>query len=226
MENIVRDDLNPVDRSAALRMLKEQLGDPPWEAVAEAVGIKRSRLFQLLSTEKLPDAIQDDIRSGRLSEKQSRALQNLDPGFQRALGNALISGQISTERATALARELRSLPAPSDDGAANAIVHSLIERSDAAGQVPVETPPHVPARELLALLTRAARGNSEAAAHLARGLAGAAPARYSPDRLEKSLQAQVGLLAALHTAPPRERAQARDQLEALRDALNALLDAR
>ncbi|MEZ4498331.1 MAG: ParB/RepB/Spo0J family partition protein [Thermomicrobiales bacterium] len=82
MENIVRDDLNPVDRSAALRMLKEQLGDPPWETVAETVGIKRSRLFQLLSTEKLPDAIQDDIRSGVLSEKQSRMLQNLDPPRQ------------------------------------------------------------------------------------------------------------------------------------------------
>src|SRR5690606_32780504 len=50
MENIVRDDLNAVDRAAALRALKSQLGDAPWEAVAEAVGIRRSRLFQLLGT--------------------------------------------------------------------------------------------------------------------------------------------------------------------------------
>ena len=54
MENIVRDDLNAVDRAAALRTLKTQLGDAPWEAVAEMVGIRRSRLFQLIGTEKLP----------------------------------------------------------------------------------------------------------------------------------------------------------------------------
>ncbi|MEA2583361.1 MAG: ParB family transcriptional regulator, chromosome partitioning protein, partial [Thermomicrobiales bacterium] len=54
MENVVREDLNAVDRAAALRSLKSQLGDAPWEQVAEAVGIRRSRLFQLLGTEKLP----------------------------------------------------------------------------------------------------------------------------------------------------------------------------
>ncbi|MGH2559934.1 MAG: ParB/RepB/Spo0J family partition protein, partial [Thermomicrobiales bacterium] len=85
MENVVRDDLNAVDRAAALRALKGQLGDAPWDQVAEAVGIRRSRLFQLLGTEKLPDWIQEDIRAGRLSEKQSRALQRLPPGCQTAL---------------------------------------------------------------------------------------------------------------------------------------------
>ena len=55
MENIVRDDLNAVDRAAALRALKSQLGDASWDTVAETVGIRRSRLFQLLGTEKLPE---------------------------------------------------------------------------------------------------------------------------------------------------------------------------
>ena len=56
MENIVRDDLNAVDRAAALRTLKTQLGDAPWEAVAEMVGIRRSRLFQLLGPRSSPIA--------------------------------------------------------------------------------------------------------------------------------------------------------------------------
>ena len=51
MENVVREDLNAVDRAAALRALKAQLDDAPWEKVAEMVGIRRSRLFQLLGTE-------------------------------------------------------------------------------------------------------------------------------------------------------------------------------
>ena len=54
MENVVREDLNAVDRAQALRALKLQMDDAPWENVAAAVGIRRSRLFQLLGTEKLP----------------------------------------------------------------------------------------------------------------------------------------------------------------------------
>ena len=107
MENIVRDDLNAVDRAAALRTLKTQLGDAPWEAVAEMVGIRRSRLFQLIGTEKLPDHVRDDIRGGRLSEKQSRALQGLPAGHQEALHEAIIRYEFSAEEAMRTARALK-----------------------------------------------------------------------------------------------------------------------
>gem|GEM_PF-405712 len=108
MENVVRDDLNAIDRAAALRALKVQLGDVAWEQVAEAVGIRRSRLFQLLGTEKLPEAAKDDIRTGRLSEKQSRALHGLDPIPQEALRTELVSGSMPAEEAMRVARELRA----------------------------------------------------------------------------------------------------------------------
>src|SRR5215217_8733693 len=106
MENIVRDDLNAVDRAAALRALKVKLGDAPWEQVAEAVGIRRSRLFQLLGTEKLPEQIQADIRTGRISEKQSRALQGLVAGHQEALRDVIIADDLPADEAMRLAREL------------------------------------------------------------------------------------------------------------------------
>lgn len=118
MENIVRDDLNAVDRAAALRALKTQLGDAPWEQVAEAVGIRRSRLFQLLGTEKLPDGIQADIRAGRLSEKQSRALQGLPAGHQAALRDVIVADDLSADEAMRLARELKANAIPDDPGAA------------------------------------------------------------------------------------------------------------
>jgi ParB family chromosome partitioning protein len=223
MENVVRDDLNPVDRSAALRTLKTQLGDPAWETVAETVGIKRSRLFQLLSTEKLPEPIQDDLRSGRLSEKQSRALQNLDPLFQAALRDALVHGTITAERATVIARELRSLPSPADEAAALAMVTALVNHPAEAAEETVATP--MPeAQQLLALLTQLAHGDERAANELATMLKGVSTTRYSPKRHEKALQSHVALLAALHAAPRRERLAAKPQLEALRDTLNAILD--
>jgi ParB family chromosome partitioning protein len=88
--------------------LKAQLGEAPWEQVAEAVGIRRSRLFQLLGTEKLPESIQADIRSGRISEKQSRALQGLPPGHQEALRDVIIAEDLPADEAMRLARELKA----------------------------------------------------------------------------------------------------------------------
>ena len=114
MENIVRDDLNALDRASALRALKVQLRDAPWEAVAEAVGIRRSRLFQLLGTEKLPETAREDIRAGRLSEKQSRALQGLPEAAQEALREAIVAEGIPAEEASRLARSLRSETLPDD----------------------------------------------------------------------------------------------------------------
>src|SRR4051812_39634421 len=120
MENIVRDDLNAVDRAAALRALKVQLGDAPWETVAEAGGIRRSRLFQFLGTEKLPEHIQADIRAGRLSEKQSRALQGLSDGHREALRDVIVAGDLPADEAMRLARELKAHKVLDDPTAAAA----------------------------------------------------------------------------------------------------------
>ncbi len=126
MENIVRDDLNAVDRASALRALKAQLRDAPWEAVAEAVGIKRSRLFQLLGTEKLPETARDDIRAGRLSEKQSRALQGLTPPAQEALREAIVEDGLAAEDAQRVSRRLRDEPLPDDPVAIGTRVRELL----------------------------------------------------------------------------------------------------
>jgi ParB family chromosome partitioning protein len=98
MENIVREDLNALDRAAALRQLKATMNDAPWEQVAEAVGIRRSRLFQLLGTEKLDDSLKDALRRGVISEKQSRAVQGMPPEVQQRVGEALASGKLNQRR--------------------------------------------------------------------------------------------------------------------------------
>jgi ParB family chromosome partitioning protein len=110
MENVVREDLNAIDRAAALRALKAQMSDAPWEQVAEAVGIRRSRLFQLLGTEKLPERVQEELRSGRLSEKQTRVLQGLPEIAQSALARMILDEGLSQPAAQRLARAVRSDP--------------------------------------------------------------------------------------------------------------------
>lgn len=228
MENIVRDDLNAVDRAAALRALKRQLADAPWEQVAEAVGIRRSRLFQLLGTEKLPEAARDDIRSGRLSEKQSRALQGLPPVQQEALREVMLEENLPADEAMRLARQLRTAELPDDAAAVTQAIHDF--RQPAAPPVPTprsEAPPSAAPAELMTLLsalTEAASGNRQARAQLDR-LSG--PPRGSYDLA--TLQAQVLTLAQLLARAPaaalRPGGDAYATLAALAGTLDALLSA-
>ena len=128
MENIVRDDLNAVDRARALRVLKDQMDDAPWEDVAAEVGIRRSRLFQLLDTNKLPDPTQEQIRSGTLSEKQSRALQGLPPVYQQALADAIVERAVPAPVATRIGRAIRkSARQASTKQAARAHIDELLD---------------------------------------------------------------------------------------------------
>lgn len=228
MENIVRDDLNAVDRAAALRSLKQQLGDAAWERVAEAVGIKRSRLFQLLDTEKLPEPIQDDIRAGRLSEKQSRALQGIAPVFQTALRDEIIEQSLPYDEAMAISRHLRTIDPPADEQRAHLLIADT--RVDLANRQ--ESPPPKPAPEhsqndariALTTLASVARGNVESVNDLAAFVTTHRVPARAYRKLDAESLALAGILARLHTAPQHDRDAARPLLESLRDALNAMLD--
>ncbi|MCX6024359.1 MAG: ParB/RepB/Spo0J family partition protein [Chloroflexi bacterium] len=111
MENLQREDLNAVDRARGFRAIKEAMGGVAWEQVADAVGIKRSRLFQLLDIEKLPETIQDDIRAGRLSEKHGRALKDLEDAQQTELRDVVVAEGLSGDETLRAARTLRAAPA-------------------------------------------------------------------------------------------------------------------
>lgn len=110
VENIVREDLNALDRAAALRILKAQMDDAPWDRVAEAVGIRRSRLFQLLGTEKLDGTLQEALRRGIVSEKQTRVVQGLPDTLQRDIGSAVLDGTLLPQDIASRVRAIKSRP--------------------------------------------------------------------------------------------------------------------
>lgn len=221
MENIVRDDLNAVDRAGALRALKIQLGDVAWEQVAEAVGIRRSRLFQLLGTEKLPDSVREDIRAGRLSEKQTRALQGLPPGHQEALRAAIVADSLPATEATRLARALRAARIPDDAEAATAALVAIRER----WTVPAATTSDREATlNLLATIASGVEGKGSGAAASRRLPADTAGSRRDDSlRLDAEVRALAESLARLTPADLEPNGQARPILAALNRALDALL---
>lgn len=212
MENVVREDLNAVDRAAALRTLRLQLGDVGWDRVADAVGIKRSRLYQLLGTEKLPDSAKGDIRAGKLSEKQSRALQGLPPAQQEALRALMVEENISAPQATRIARALKSagtLEETSHHAAEEAVkkLYSLIEPADSyALQSQTET-----------VLAAVQQGSSQDLARLL------GVPRFDENRIAREIGALARSLTRTDATQLTMSEPTRASLNQLRAAIDALL---
>ena len=217
MENVVREDLNAVDRATALRALKARLDDAPWETVAEMVGIRRSRLFQLLGTEKLPDQARDDIRSGKISEKQSRALQGLPEAHQEALRAAITRHDLSAETAMRIARAVKKAGLAADVATVAAFIDALCEQMTSAE--PEDTLSR--AAGFFAAIEAAAAGERGAAEALALAAAGTRP--FDGDRLRREVLALARTLACTPAAELTPGGAAYMPLSMLRATLNALL---
>jgi ParB family transcriptional regulator, chromosome partitioning protein len=77
VENVVRQQLNPVDEAFALRVLLEDLGVTQ-EVLAARVGKSRSAIANKIRLLDLPAPIQESLASGALSEGHARALLSLE----------------------------------------------------------------------------------------------------------------------------------------------------
>ncbi|MFQ5431870.1 MAG: ParB/RepB/Spo0J family partition protein [Nitrospinota bacterium] len=73
IENIQREDLNPIEEAKAYRFLMDDF-KLSQEGVAKKVGRDRSTIANSLRLLKLPDVIQNDLSNGRLTSGHARAL--------------------------------------------------------------------------------------------------------------------------------------------------------
>jgi len=110
IENIQREDLNPVDRGQALKRLREELQLSSWQAVGERIGVGRRRVHQLLATTELAPVVQEDLRAGVISEKDTRIYRGLSTEHQVALHKARRGRQLTTEDTAQAARLLKDDP--------------------------------------------------------------------------------------------------------------------
>src|SRR2546427_7076660 len=76
VENLLREDLNPIEAAQAYQRL---LGEFGWtqEVLAQRLGKDRSSIANALRLLRLPEPIQADLRTGRLSMGHARALLGL-----------------------------------------------------------------------------------------------------------------------------------------------------
>jgi ParB family transcriptional regulator, chromosome partitioning protein len=92
VENMAREDLNPVDEARACATLVDDLGLTK-EELARRVGRSRASISNLIRVLDLPDDVLDLLRSGELTEGHGRALlQVRGADARRRLARAAVAG--------------------------------------------------------------------------------------------------------------------------------------
>src|SRR3989454_2491835 len=99
VENLLREDLNPMEEAEAYQRLLAEFG---WtqEELAQRVGRDRSSIANCLRLLKLPALIQADLRAGRLTMGHARALLSLDSPVEQLKLREQILAHSWTVRAT------------------------------------------------------------------------------------------------------------------------------
>jgi ParB family chromosome partitioning protein len=132
IENIQREDLNPIEEARAYRKLIETLGLTQ-ESVAERVGRDRSYVTNYLRLLRLPDDIQELVESGRLSTGHARTLLGVEHvDVQRRIARKVLEQDLSvraTEQAVRMigqpAAKARKVPTRSADANVRAAENKL-----------------------------------------------------------------------------------------------------
>jgi ParB family chromosome partitioning protein len=98
IENIQREDLNPLEEARGLRRLTEEFG-MTHESAARAVGRSRSATTNLLRLLNLSEPVQQQLLTGDLEMGHARALLALDGARQILEANEIVAKKLSVREA-------------------------------------------------------------------------------------------------------------------------------
>lgn len=108
IENIQREDLNPIEVATALRSMVQQLG-LSHEQLAQRTGKDRTTITNLLRLLKLPKDLQHLVAERRISMGHARAILALDDeDHQRALGEKAAAQGLSVRQVERIVRDLNA----------------------------------------------------------------------------------------------------------------------
>ena len=105
IENLQREDLNPMEEAAGFQSLIESYHMTQEEA-AQRVGKSRSAVTNALRLLGLTPSVRKLVEEGKLSAGHARALVPLSPSLQESAANAIVSGGLSVRQAEALVKRL------------------------------------------------------------------------------------------------------------------------
>ena len=106
VENIQREDLNPIDQAAAYERLSSDFSMTQ-EEIAAAVGKDRSSVANHMRLLKLPQEVRAEVAAGRLSMGHARALIAFaDEGSQRQIAREVIARNLSVRETEAMVKRI------------------------------------------------------------------------------------------------------------------------
>ena len=105
IENLQREDLNPMEEAAGFQSLIESYHITQEEA-AQRVGKSRSAVTNALRLLGLTPSVRKLVEEGKLSAGHARALVPLSPSLQESAANAIVSGGLSVRQTEALVKRL------------------------------------------------------------------------------------------------------------------------
>lgn len=99
IENLQREDLNPIEQASGLSLLQSRFGMSQ-EDLARKVGMSRSAVANTLRLLQLPEAMRADLAGGALTAGHARALLSLtDETLRQALWQRILDAGLSVREA-------------------------------------------------------------------------------------------------------------------------------
>lgn len=107
IENLQRQDLNPIETAQAYQSLIDQCGLTQVQ-LAEKVGKNRASVANTLRLLSLPENIKTLIARGRLTEGHARAILSIsDPGMRDRIAQRILTETLSVRQAEGLAQKIK-----------------------------------------------------------------------------------------------------------------------
>jgi ParB family chromosome partitioning protein len=125
IENIQRENLNPIEEALAYRRLMDQF-EMTQEGVASAVGKDRATVANVVRLLRLPDEIRAEVASGTLSMGHARALLGLaNEADQRRTARDVIARSLTVRETEWLVKKIAEEGAPPEAAAPKVVdVHT------------------------------------------------------------------------------------------------------
>jgi len=118
VENIQRENLNPIEEALAYRRLADEF-QMTQEAIASAVGKDRATVANMIRLLRLPEEVRAEVASGRLSTGHARAILGLpNETDQRAAARDVIGRSLSVRETESLVKKIVEEGAPPAEPAA------------------------------------------------------------------------------------------------------------
>jgi ParB family chromosome partitioning protein len=138
IENIQREDLNPIEEAMAYHQLHEEFGLTQ-EEISRRVGKERSTVANFLRLVKLPGSVKKLLASGQLSMGHARALLAVEPAKkQEQLAERVVRRNLNVRQTEMLAAATAPKAAPKPEKAKDVFTADAEEKLQRALRTKVE----------------------------------------------------------------------------------------